>query len=160
MRIVVSTDGSPACLASLRAWGPPFATAPLCISIWFRRPPIRSGRSLRRRTPNKIETVLLRNLPFLGRQIEEFQFRVVVCTSARVCMEVNRMLRVRPIKTDEPLARLKWTIGIASLARGPVAVVGWNIPLARATGLNGNGQRQLGQLLRTELRDVSEINLR
>jgi len=101
--------------------------------------------------PEQAANVLRRDLPFLRRQIEEFQFRVIVCTSARVYSEVSRMLTVRAIKKDK-LARLEWTIGTAALTRGIVAVAAWNIPLARATGLDKDGQRQLGTLLRAQLR--------
>lgn len=114
---------------------------------------------LAREDPEQADRLLRQDLPFLGRQIEKLQLRVVVCTSARVCNEINQMLRVRPIKTGQ-LARLKWTIGTAALARGPVAVTGWNIPLARATGLNGEGQRELGKVMRTELGKLTEIDLK
>jgi hypothetical protein len=101
--------------------------------------------------PEQAANVLRRDVPFLRRQIEEFQFRVIVCTSARVYSEVSRMLTVSAIKKDK-LARLEWTIGTAALARGIVAIAAWNIPLARATGLDMDGQRQLGKLLKSELR--------
>ena len=64
------------------------------------------------------------------RQLEEFQFRLVLCTSARVCVEAIPLLDVSPIKTDASLARLKGSIGLATLDRGTVALAGWSIPLA------------------------------
>lgn len=108
--------------------------------------------------PEQADAVLRRDIPFLTRQIEEFPFRAVRCTSARVCREIGKILRVRSIKT-EPLARLKWTIGVAALARGTVAVVGWNIPLAQATGLTREGQNQLGKILGTEVRKLTGVHL-
>ena len=101
--------------------------------------------------PEQAANVLRRDIPFLHRQIEEFQFRVIVCTSARVYSEVSRIMAVSGIKKGK-LARLEWTIGNAVLARGIVAIAAWNIPLARATGLDMDGQRQLGKLLKSKLR--------
>ena len=108
---------------------------------------------LEKADPEQAANVLRRDLPFLRGQIEESQFRLIVCTSARVYSEVSQMLNVTAIK-KERLARLEWTIGTAALARGIVAIAGWNIPLARATGLDMNGQRQLGRLLRSSLRQA------
>jgi hypothetical protein len=101
--------------------------------------------------PEQAAKVLRRDLPFLLRQIEEFQLRVVICTSARVHNEISQLLEVQAIRSGN-LARLRWTVGTATLTREVVAVAGWNIPLARPTGLNRDGQRHLGRLLRTELR--------
>jgi len=100
--------------------------------------------------PEQAESVLRRDLHFLQRQIEELRFRIIVCTSARVYSEVSRMLAISAINKGR-LARLEWTIGTASLAHGTVAIAAWNIPLARATGLDMDGQREFGKLLRSKL---------
>jgi hypothetical protein len=103
--------------------------------------------------PQQAANVLRRDVPFLKRQIEELEFRIIVCTSARVYSEVSRLLTVAAVQKGK-LARLEWTIGTATLARGIVAIAGWNIPLARATGLNKDGQRELGKLLKAKLRST------
>jgi hypothetical protein len=102
--------------------------------------------------------VLHRDLSFLRKQIEEFAFRIIVCTSARVYREISHMLRVRLIQSGT-LARLNWTVATAELSRGLIGIVGWNIPLARPTGLNRDGQGHLGKLLASQLTQAG-INLR
>jgi hypothetical protein len=104
------------------------------------------------------KAVLHRDLPFLQKQIEEFAFRTIVCTSARVYQEVSQMLRVRLIKCGT-LARLSWKVATAELSRGLIGIVGWNIPLAQPTGLNRDGQQHLGKLLASQLTQAG-INLR
>ena len=74
-----------------------------------------------------------RDLSFLKRQMEHFAFTTVVCTSARALREVSTMLDMRLIATGTA-ALLRWTVGTAVLPRGPVGVVGWNIPLKRPQG--------------------------
>lgn len=96
------------------------------------------------------EAVLRQDLLFLRRQIEQFAFNTLVCTSARVLREVSQMLGVR-VKTSGTWARLRWTIGTAELPRGPIGIVGWNIPLKRPTGLTRDGPRQFGKLLASQM---------
>lgn len=100
--------------------------------------------------PAQARAVLERDLPFLRWQIETFPFHAVVCTSTRVLAEVTRLLQVDPV-SEGKLARVTWRVGMATLGRGRVGVVGWNIPLARPTGLDTEGQRHLGATLRSEL---------
>jgi len=100
--------------------------------------------------PTARTMVLGRDLQFLRRQIEEFPLRAVVCTSRRVLDEVNQMLSATVVAQGK-LERVRWTVGIAGTPRGSVGIVGWNIPLARPTGLTGDGQVHLGQLLATQL---------
>jgi hypothetical protein len=96
-------------------------------------------------------TTLLRNdLPFLRQQIEHFPLNAVICTSARVMREVTAMFDVNVIATGI-LARVKWTVGLAEIGRRVVGVAGWNIPLARPTGLDRDGQRALGEILASHL---------
>ncbi len=96
------------------------------------------------------EAVLLRDLPFLKSEIEEFTFSAVICTSARVLREVSQMLDVR-VRATGTEARLCWSVGTAELLRGSVAVVGWNIPLKRPTGLSRDGQRRFGKRLISQM---------
>jgi hypothetical protein len=60
------------------------------------------------------------------------------------------MLGVRT-EAEGTLARVRWRVGVASTPRGPVGVAGWNIPLARPTGLDKDGQRELGATLAAAL---------
>jgi hypothetical protein len=102
------------------------------------------------------EAALQRDLPFLRRQVEQFAFSVVVCTSARVLREVSQMLDVR-VERSGSEARLRWSVGTAELHRGPICVVGWNIPLKRPTGLSRDGHRQFGRLLASQMKRVGIV---
>jgi hypothetical protein len=52
------------------------------------------------------------------------------------------------------MARVHWSIGVASLGGRRVGVAGWNLPLARPTGLGAAGEEELGQTLAMILRSV------
>jgi hypothetical protein len=94
--------------------------------------------------------VMTRDVPFLGAQIRRFPLRAIICTSARVVREVTAALSARTTVTGK-LKRITWSIALAETRRGIVGIAGWNIPLARPTGLDRDGHRQLGALLRAEL---------
>jgi hypothetical protein len=96
--------------------------------------------------------VLRRDVLFLRRQIEQFPLRVVILTSARVMSNLSDILPDARIIADGTLARIRWNVRVAETPRGRIGVAGWNIPLARPTGLNADGQRSLGKLLATELK--------
>jgi hypothetical protein len=96
------------------------------------------------------EAVLRRDLPFLRDQIQHGAFSTVVCTSARVLREVSQLLSVT-VKAHGKVALVSWTVGTAELPRGTIAVLGWNIPLSRPTGLDRDGQRQFGKLLSSQM---------
>ncbi len=97
--------------------------------------------------------VLKRDTPFLRWQIETFPLRAVVCTSARVLREVRAMLGAAPV-ADGAMARVRWSVAVAHTACGPFGVAVWNIPLARPTGLDRNGHRELGELLAARLAEA------
>jgi hypothetical protein len=79
----------------------------------------------------KADAVLRRDFPFLSRQVEEFAFRAIVCTSKRVEQEVIEALDVNVAASGE-LARLTWKVGTAKLARGVIGFAAWNIPLKKS----------------------------
>ncbi len=112
---------------------------------------------LRHDDPAQAESVLRRDLPFLQKQLEQFPIRAVVCTSRRVLDNVCSVLNGWQV-AEGTLARLTWSISLAETARGMVGIAGWNIPLAQPTGLNREGQTQLGELLKTQL-EAAEICL-
>jgi hypothetical protein len=99
---------------------------------------------------NRAAMVLRRDLPFLRRPVEQFAFSTVVCTSARVLRQISQMLDVRFVRSGTE-ARLRWTVGAAELPRGSIGVVGWNIPLKRATGLSRDGHRRFGKLFASQI---------
>ena len=106
--------------------------------------------SLEKINPQEADAVLRRDLTFLSRQLEDFPFRAVVCTSARVLEEVSTTARVQ-IKFTGKMARLTWYVGKIHLNRGSVGLAAWNIPLKRATGLKAKDEPELGGVLRRHL---------
>lgn len=106
-----------------------------------------------RSDPVQARALLRRDLPFLQKQIERSDFRASVCTSAIVCKQVSQMLGVQ-FKRNGRVARLNWSVGTVELSRGLIGVAGWNIPLKRPTGLNLEGEYDLGKLLADQLQEV------
>jgi hypothetical protein len=84
--------------------------------------------------------------PFLRWQLETFPLRTLVCNGRSVYDEVCRLIGARP-EASGTLARLTWRLAGATVAGRAVAVVGWNIPLVRPTGLNAEGLGELGRRL-------------
>lgn len=100
--------------------------------------------------PAEREDLLSSDVPFLEWEIRVFPLRAVVCNGATVGDHVRRQLGVSVIR-EGTLARIKWWQGEAELAGRRVGFAGWNIPLSRPTGLDRNGQGELGKLLAREM---------
>lgn len=99
---------------------------------------------------SEAKALLDRDSPFLRWQIETFQFRTLICTSATVLRHVLPMVNARAVKQGT-LARLRWTVAVGRIGGREVGLAAWNIPLKRPTGLDNEGQIRLGKLLRQEL---------
>jgi hypothetical protein len=88
---------------------------------------------------------------FLRWQLSDLQARVVACNGATVLRAVIDLTDAVVVNAGA-LQRLRWTVARARPGTGRVvAVVGWNIPLTRPTGLGAEGERELGRLLVAEL---------
>lgn len=96
------------------------------------------------------EELIMRDLAFLRWQIETFDLGILVCTSATVLERVLPLVGATAV-SDGQVARLRWTVAQGRANGRPVGVVGWNIPLARPTGLDLDGQRELGAMLRDQV---------
>lgn len=90
------------------------------------------------------DALLGADLDFLEWQIRTFPLRVI-CTGARVGRHVRERLGVTETGGGER-ARVRWWVGEADVDGRRVAVGGWNIPLARPTGLGASGETELGRL--------------
>jgi hypothetical protein len=85
--------------------------------------------------------------PFLRWQLEAFPLTVALCNGRTVFEGVLRMTGARMVNTGK-IARLNWYVAVANMsAKRTLAVVGWNIPLARPTGLDKDGHVALGRML-------------
>lgn len=96
------------------------------------------------------EELLNQDLPFLEWEIRTFPLRAVICNGKKVGIEVQQRLGVSVIEQGT-IARIKWWVGHADLGGRRVGFGGWNIPLARPTGLGRNGEAKLGELLAQRL---------
>ncbi len=92
------------------------------------------------------EELLKQDLPFLEWEIRAFPLRAVICTGKTVSVQLRRQLGVS-VKEEGTMARIKWWVGHADLDGRRVGFGGWNLPLARATGLGREGENALGKLL-------------
>jgi len=90
------------------------------------------------------------DLPFLAWQIRTFPLRAVICTGKTVGNNVRDELGV-VIHDNGELARIKWWVGEADVDGRRVGFAGWNLPLARPTGLGREGELILGGLLAERL---------
>lgn len=98
---------------------------------------------------NSLEVRQLRaaDEPFLNWQLATFPLEMVVCNGRTVFDGVRRLTDACVVETGT-FARLTWSVALADMPkREPLIVVGWNIPLARPTGLNRDGHVSLGQML-------------
>lgn len=94
--------------------------------------------------------LLAADLPFLDWQLRSFPLELVVCSGKTVSTHVCSRLGVEVTGRGE-LARIKWWIGHVELAGRDVAFCGWNLPLARPTGLGAAGEIALGQIFAAQL---------
>jgi hypothetical protein len=102
---------------------------------------------LGRSRPQEVEDLLATDLPFLEWEIRAFPLTALLCNGRTVFDLVVQLLGARILATGTA-KRLTWWVGTADLPRSPIAVSGWNIPLAQATGLTREGEVELGAVLR------------
>ena len=96
------------------------------------------------------EDLVLRDLAFLRWQIEAFDLRILVCTSATVLDRVLPLVNAVAVSGGQ-VARVQWKVAHGRANGRPVGVVGCSFPLARQTGLDVDGQQRLGSMLRDQL---------
>jgi hypothetical protein len=90
------------------------------------------------------------DLPFLRWQLETFAISVVLCTSRTVLDNVARITDAQRLEDGE-IAGRRWTLAQAAIAGRRIAVVGWNIPLARQPGMTRAQQSGMGAHLRERI---------
>ncbi len=100
-----------------------------------------------------VDALLASDLPFLRWQLETFSLRAAVCNGRTVFDKVCLITGAEIVETGT-LKRLRWSVARTDLAGRPVGIAGWNIPLARPTGLDTEGHVDLGRLLAQRLRDL------
>lgn len=101
-------------------------------------------------SPAEFEALRSSDLPFLRWQLEAFPLHTVICNGRTVFNEVCRLIGGQ-VKGEGKLQRITWYVGDATLSGRRVRLAGWNLPLARPTGLGATGEEELGQILKSQL---------
>lgn len=102
--------------------------------------------------PHELAQLRAVDEPFLRWQLESFPLNLVICNGRTVFDGVQALTNARLLESGT-FARVTWFIAMAELPGKSMAVVGWNIPLARPTGLAKEGHSDLGRLLIERLPD-------
>jgi hypothetical protein len=106
---------------------------------------------LRRADPAGAEALRLADSPFLRWQLHAFPLHWVIC-NGRTPLDAVLAMTGGEITETGRMARIVWSVGVASLGGRQVGLAGWNLPLARPTGLGASGEEDLGQALASRLR--------
>lgn len=106
--------------------------------------------------PNELAQLRATDEPFLRWQLETFPLDMVICNGRTVFDRVQTLTKARLDKSGK-LARVTWFVAMAEMPGRVMGVVGWNIPLARPTGLDREGHEELGRLLVRHLQDAIGI---
>lgn len=100
------------------------------------------------------EELLAADLEFLEWQLRTFGVRTVICTSKMVGTTLRPRFDVE-VLAEGILERIRWWVGRGEANGHSLWFAGWNIPLARPTGLGGDGETALGRLLKDQLSSKS-----
>ena len=101
-------------------------------------------------SPAEFEALRSADLPFLRWQLEAFPLHTVICNGRTVFNEVCRLIGGQ-VRREGKLKRITWYTGGATLNGRRVRLAGWNLPLARPTGLGDTGEKELGGTLKSHL---------
>ncbi len=100
--------------------------------------------------PDEAGAFLRSDLPFLRWQVETLPLGLVVCNGRSVLDTVIAETKAKVVEYQKP-SKFAWTVAVAELDNRRLGIVGWNIPMAQATGLNSQGQVELGETFRHHL---------
>jgi hypothetical protein len=106
-------------------------------------------------TPHELGQLRAADEPFLRWQLDAFSIDVVVCNGRSVLDGVLTLTNARLVESGK-LARVTWSVAVAEMPDRAMGVVGWNIPLARPTGLDKDGHEELGRQLAKSYQDAIE----
>lgn len=109
--------------------------------------------ALNEKDPAEAQALRMADGLFLRWQIETFPLNVLVC-NGRTVFDGLCQLTDAEIVARNKIARLSCYVAVAEVGNRTLAVVGWNIPLARPTGLTADGQVALGEHFAQQLRRV------
>lgn len=104
--------------------------------------------------PAELAPLRALDLQFLHWEVKTFPLVALVCNGKTVFDTVRSLLNGHVIATEK-MARVTWSVAVACVGDRTVHILGWNIPLARPTGLGSDGEKALGQLLATHQRTTA-----
>jgi hypothetical protein len=112
--------------------------------------------ALLQQNPDEARSLLDADAPFLRWQIETFPLLALVCNGRTTFDNVVRLTEARIVAQDK-IGRFTSYVALGNSGQRTVAVVGWNIPLARPTGLSASGQVSLGAQFKQRLNDLGVL---
>jgi len=110
--------------------------------------------ALAKASPSEFAALRAQDLPFLQWQLAITPLALIVCNGRTVFDTVRALIGGQVLATGQ-MEKLTWYIGSASIAGRITGLAGWNLPLARPTGLDAKGQTELGHILAAELRKAN-----
>jgi hypothetical protein len=105
---------------------------------------------LAKTSPAEFASLRSTDLPFLLWQLEMFPLHIVICDGRTAFTEVSHLIGGQ-VRKERTLQRVTWYVAAAMLNERRVTLVGWNIPLARPTGLGAAGESELGRIIKSHL---------
>ncbi len=105
---------------------------------------------LKSERPAEAHSLLETDLPFLSWQVEALPLQLLVCNGRTVFDTVTKLFGAE-VHESGSFARITWYVSSARVGGRSIAVIGWNLPLVRPTGLGANGEKKLGRLLASHL---------
>jgi hypothetical protein len=107
--------------------------------------------------PQELAQLRTADESFLRWQLETVPLEVVICNGRTVFTGVQTLTNALIVKSGK-LARVTWYVALAAMPGRVMGVVGWNIPLARPTGLDKEGHTELGRLLSERPKEATEVS--
>jgi hypothetical protein len=113
----------------------------------------RTWSAQRKASPEDFNRLLASDTRFLKWQLESFPLAAVLCNGRTPFENVCRLTSATIVRTER-MARLSWYVAVGGTSARRLVVAGWNLPLARPTGLGTNGEVELGKQLRLAISEI------
>ena len=114
---------------------------------------------LKKGKPTEATMMLQLDLPFLQWQLETYSITALICNGKTPSEQILNLLRADRLESGK-MSRVTWFIAAATVAGRKMAIAGWNIPLAKPTGLGKNGEKRLGRTLAVKMNDIGFRGIR
>ena len=119
----------------------------------------RTWSAQRKASPAEFERLLASDTRFLKWQLESFPLSAVLCNGRTPFANVCKLTSARIVRTEQ-MARIFWYVAVGGTSARRIVVAGWNLPLARPTGLGTDGEVELGRRLRLAISQIDPVAMR